>query len=414
MEFFSYAVETMSSLRPRTPSDARDRRLGDRLAGWRLDAFLGEGASSTVHAATHEDGTRAAIKILRAALSFDRDQVERFVAEAMLVGGIDHPGVVRVLANGETPDGCPYLVLELLEGQTLDELRQERGGRVPLAELSPIADALLDTLASVHDAGITHRDLKPHNVMVLASGGIKLLDFGLAKLRGRTADAAQNVVGTPTFMPPEQALGLPQKMDAQSDVWALGATLFHALSGQPVHVASHTSALLLASASSRARSLAEAAPDVPQAIVDVVDHALAYRKADRFADARAMRAAWRAAQLHSLPPPVYETRTSTPSMAFAPPSSARRSFADRSSLEPNEISLVDDAGRSSALPAVQNPYGRLPWTTWLATGAVALVMVALVSLASRATPEHARVSTPPPSASGLPAADAGVGPAARD
>src|SRR4029078_8636920 len=97
-------------------------------------------------------------------------------------------------------------------------------------------------------AGVVHRDLKPHNIYVLEGGGVKLLDFGFAKLRGHTADAAQNGVGTASFMSPEAALGLTKKVDIQSDVWSLGATLFQALSGQSVHVAQHMEGMMLASA----------------------------------------------------------------------------------------------------------------------------------------------------------------------
>ncbi|MBX3224491.1 MAG: protein kinase [Labilithrix sp.] len=290
--------------------DAIDRRTGRLLGGnWRLGRVLGEGATSTVYDATHRaSGARAAIKVLRASLAHDREVVDLFLAEGYVVSAIEHPGVVKVLDDGVTDDGCPFLVLELLVGQTLDELRQTRGGRLPLDEVMPIADAMMATLSAVHDAGIVHRDLKPHNVMVLDGGGIKILDFGLAKARGRTADAAQDVVGTPSFMPPEQALGVTKKMDAQSDVWALGATLFFLLSGQPVHVAKHPTAMLLASASTRPRSLADAAPELPRPIVDVIDRAVAYRKVDRWADVGAMRSAWHEAHpawLPTLPPPSF-------------------------------------------------------------------------------------------------------------
>ena len=164
--------------------------------------------------------------------------------------------------------------------------------------------------------------------MVLDGGGIKLLDFGLAKVRGRTADAAQDVVGTPSFMPPEQALGVTKKVDAQSDVWALGATLFYALSGQPVHLAKDVTAMMLATASTRPRSLADAAPELPRPIVEVIDKAIAYRKANRWPDIGAMRSAWHAARptwLPTLPPPSFTPDPTTSIRACSGPRRRRRS-----------------------------------------------------------------------------------------
>lgn len=287
-------------------------RVGRILGGaYLLDGILGTGGTSTVYSATHRaSGKRVALKVLHGHLAYERGIVRQFLAEGYLATAIGHPGVARIEGDGVTEDGAPYLVMELLVGQTLEELRQARGGRIPLDEVIPIADAIMDTLESVHAARVVHRDLKPQNVFVLDGGGIKLLDFGVAKLRGNTVDAPAHVVGTPSYMPPEQALGMPKKMDAQSDVWALGATLFHVLSGQPVHSAKNMSAMVLATASNRARSLAEAAPELPRAIVAVVDRALRYRKAERWPDIAAMRAAWHEAHpawVATLPPPHFDS-----------------------------------------------------------------------------------------------------------
>lgn len=287
-------------------------RVGRIVGGvYRVEGVLGTGGTSTVYAATHRsDGKRVALKVLHGHLAYERGIVKQFLAEGYLATAIGHPGVVRIESDGITEDGSPYLVIELLVGQTLEELRQARGGRIPLDEVISIADGIMDTLESVHAARVVHRDLKPQNVFVLDGGGIKLLDFGVAKLRGNTMDAPANVVGTPSYMPPEQALGLPKKMDAQSDVWALGATLFHVLSGQPVHAAKNMSAMVLATASNRARSLAEAAPELPKAIVAVVDRALRYRKAERWPDVKGMRAAWQEAHpawVPTLPPPHFDS-----------------------------------------------------------------------------------------------------------
>jgi serine/threonine-protein kinase len=287
-----------------------DRHLGRVLGGnWRAESVLGRGGTSMVYAATRvSDGVRGALKVFHSDLAESPKILKLLMAEARLVAAINHPGTVKVLDDG-VADGRPFLVFELLIGQTLDDLRQERAGRIPLEEMMPLGDAVMDALSAVHATGIVHRDLKPPNIFVLEGGGVKLLDFGFAKLRGYTADAAQNVVGTPSFMSPEAALGLTKKVDAQSDVWSLGATLFQGLSGQSVHNEKHVEAMMLASASARPRSLAEAAPELPSKIVAVVDRALSYRKADRWPDIASMRAAWQEAHppwLPTLRPPTFQ------------------------------------------------------------------------------------------------------------
>jgi len=289
-----------------TVGDRIGRVLGSR---WRVESVIGEGGTSTVYAATRrDDGQRGALKVFHPQLSHNPRVLRLLLSEARLVGAVAHPGTVEVLDEGVDDDGCAFLVFELLVGQTLGDLRDERGGRVPLEEVMPIGNAVMDALSAVHASGIVHRDLKPANIFVLEGGGVKLLDFGFAKLRGHTADAAQNVVGTPSFMAPEAALGLTKKMDAQTDVWSLGATLFYALSGQSVHLAKHMDAMMLATASTRPRSLADAAPELPSKIVAVIDRALSYRKADRWPDIGTMRAAWQEAHppwLPTLPPPTF-------------------------------------------------------------------------------------------------------------
>lgn len=293
---------------------AIDGRIGRLFNGqrsqWRAESVLGYGATSTVYGATRtSDGVRGALKIFREDLARHPRVLKLLLQEARLVAAVEHPGTVKVLDEGVAEDGCSFLVFELLAGQTLDELREAHGGRIPIDEVMPIGNAVMHALSAVHQAGIVHRDLKPANIFILAGGGVKLLDFGFGKMRGYTADAAQNVVGTPSFMSPEAALGLTKKVDVQSDVWSLGATLFHVLSAQSVHMATHMDAMMLASASTRPRSLADAAPELPSKVVAVIDRALSYRKAERWPDIASMRAAWQEAHPHwlpTLPPPTFD------------------------------------------------------------------------------------------------------------
>jgi serine/threonine-protein kinase len=320
---------------------AADRRIGRTFGGkWRADAVLGHGGTSTVYLATRlHDRMQGALKVFHQELSQSPRVLKLLLAEARMVAAIDHPGTVKLLDEGVADDGCAFLVFELLVGQTLDDLREARAGRVPLGEVMILGNAIMGALSAVHAAGVVHRDLKPANIFILEGGGVKLLDFGFAKRRGYTADAAQSVVGTPSFMSPEAALGLTKKIDAQSDVWSLGATLFQALSGQSVHVAKHMDAMMLASASTKPRSLADAAPELPSKVVAVIDRALAYRKADRWPDVASMRVAWQEAHPHwlpTLPPPTFTADPSflDPSLLVPdPPTRAASMFDPRELLD---------------------------------------------------------------------------------
>jgi serine/threonine-protein kinase len=173
-----------------------------------------------------------------------------------------------------------------------------------------IAEELLSALRAVHAAGIVHRDLKPQNIFATNDGELKLLDFGTARVfdpipgvRRKPLSMEGLVVGSPSFMSPEAARGERAKIDARSDLWSLGATLFTLLTNEYVHVAKDPHRRLLAAAARPARSLAEAAPWLDPAIVAVIDRALAFDPEARWPDAVAMRRALRSALAISEPPP---------------------------------------------------------------------------------------------------------------
>jgi serine/threonine-protein kinase len=278
-----------------------ERRIGTVIGGkWRVDALLGSGSMAAVYAVTHRNGARAALKILHPTLCTDPSVCERFLGEGYLANSVKHSGIVRVLDDGATDDGCVFLVMDLLEGQTLEALRQARGNRIPLEETLDIGDKLLDILSAVHSAGIIHRDLKPQNVFVCNDGTLKLLDFGVARVFDRTAQSKLSVfglvLGTPSFMSPEQALGTRDKVDNRSDLWSVGATLFTALTGETVHLGANVQARLLAAATVKARSISMVMPDLPKAIASVIDIALRFKKEDRWQTADAMRRALREAR----------------------------------------------------------------------------------------------------------------------
>ncbi len=280
------------------------RRVGTTLCGkWQLDCVLGVGGMAAVYAATHRNRNRVAIKMLHPELSIDESIRERFLREGYVANTIDHPGAVRVLDDEVTEDGAAFLVMELLEGENVEQRAARKGGALALYDALDVADQLLDVLAVAHDVGIVHRDIKPDNLFIAQGGQLKVLDFGIARLRQGSVGStrAGSFMGTPAFSAPEQARGRWNEVDCRTDVFAVGATLFSALTGRPVHEAETPSEQLALAISTAAPRLASVLPDVPDEVAAIVDRALAYDKADRWANAREMQAAVRAV-LASLPP----------------------------------------------------------------------------------------------------------------
>jgi hypothetical protein len=247
---------------------------------------------AAVYAASHRNGAQAAIKILHAHYARRADARTRFLREAYIANKVGK-GAVGVIDDDVDDDGSPYLVMDLLHGEPIDMRLQRLGGKLPLAEVLWIATQTLLTLERAHEHGIIHRDLKPDNLFWTADQELKVLDFGVARLRdANTTETTRTgtVVGTPTFMAPEQAIGSTSEIDARSDIWSLGAIMFRALTGRHVHVGNQASALV-AAATKRAPPILNVDTAIPPDVAKIVDTALQFEREGRFPTARAMREA---------------------------------------------------------------------------------------------------------------------------
>jgi serine/threonine-protein kinase len=287
-------VQTPLFVDPEASVQRAQARVGQVLKGkWRLDALLGLGGLAAVYAAVHRNGKRVAVKMLQQEHSGDAETVTRFLQEGYAANAVGHQGAVSVIDDDTTDDGVPFLVMELLEGETLDARRERAGGRMELSEVLFVADQLLDVLAAAHDKGIVHRDIKPENLFLTKSGLLKVLDFGIARLRESRLKAKMtqtgHVMGTPAFMAPEQARAKWDLVDGRTDLWAVGASMFFLLTGKFVHQAQDGNELLILSATKPARSLGSVAPHVPRPVVALVDRALAFEREHRWPDARTMQ-----------------------------------------------------------------------------------------------------------------------------
>ena len=278
---------------------AAERRVGTVLAEkWKLDKLLGVGGMAAVYSATHQNnGKTFALKVLHPTLAMQAEIKKRFLREGYIANKVGHPGAVSIIDDGSDPDGSVFLVMALLEGDSLRALAESRRGRMAPKELLPYVIDVLDVLDAAHAQGIVHRDLKADNVFITKDGKAKVLDFGVARvLEGEGGKTRTGMVmGTPEYMPPEQARGRSELIDGRADLWAVGAMIYRLLSGRYPHEAETPNEVLLLAMTEPAPKLASAVPDAAPKLQTLVDKAMAFDKNDRWADARAMQAAAREA-----------------------------------------------------------------------------------------------------------------------
>jgi serine/threonine-protein kinase len=318
---------------------------------YRLDAVIGVGGMATVYRGAHRNGNRVAVKVLHTELSLSTDVRTRFLKEGYVANAVDHPGVVRVLDDDVTSDGAVFLVMELLEGDTLDTHWRNHDCRLPPQDVAAYAVQILEVLAAAHAKGIIHRDIKPENLFLTTDGVVKVLDFGIARMRDGAGVVTRTgrMMGTPAYMPREQALGLINEIDPRTDLWALGATMFALIAGRHVHVGETPETMVVHSATRPAESLATVAPEVPPALVAVVDRALSFHREERHADATAMIAALEAAQLTAYG--ISAPRRSVPRSASSSEAMQDTVKApDPEARAPTAVAATEPAGAAPAAP----------------------------------------------------------------
>ena len=343
---------------------------------WRLDDLVGVGGMGAVYAATHRAGKRVAVKMMHRELLPQEAVRGRFLREAYLANKVRHPGAVPVLDDDIDEDGCLFLVMDLLEGETVHQYWVRHGRRLDLDVVFWIADHLLDVLASAHAHQIVHRDIKPENIFLTKNGGLKILDFGFAQLAAGASRISQAwafrrltmqglIVGTPAFMSPEHAAG-ERDIDGRADIWSVGATMFPLLSGRHVHEAAHPMDQLKAAIHNQPRSLGDLRRDLPRDVIALVDRALVFERVRRWSSASEMRQALRKIHANGSHTGPSQHRAPTGVGGRAAPLPKLYDDEDDIALQPTELTtqkpIDTTTPTSGALTSGDGSYDQL-WST---------------------------------------------------
>jgi serine/threonine-protein kinase len=362
-------------------ADERDPRVGAQVDRYTIVRLLGKGGMGAVYEARHAKlGRRVAIKFLLPELAARAEILRRFENEAVAAGGLEHPNLVAVIDLGGAADGSPYLVMEFLQGEDCARLVRHVGA-LPVARAVNIVLQACRGVAVAHDAGIVHRDLKPENLFLtdVGDGGdqIKVLDFGIAKLRpvdGQAATRTGSTFGTTHYMSPEQARGASE-VDARTDVWSMGVVLYELLSGRKPFDAEQPLNVVHQILNATPPPLATARPGLPRGLVAAVERALRKDADARFPSIRALATA--------LAP-------------FADPTAARAD-AGAGSTRPTPAT-------NTSQPAPRGGLGRRAGTALALLGAMGIATISLLGARGRATAPAPAPSLPAPTAASVPAA----------
>ena len=265
-----------------------DNMIGKRLDGrYSIEGLVGVGGMANVYRGTDlKTGNPIAVKVLKEEFLDNEELVRRFKNESKAISILDHPNIVKVYDVSVT-DKLQYIVMEYVDGITLKEYLRQRGGALTWKEAVYFASQVLSALQHAHAKGIIHRDVKPQNIMLLADGSIKMMDFGIARFsRAQSQTVSDKAIGSVHYISPEQAKG--ERTDARTDIYSVGVMLYEMLSGKLPFDGDGAVSIAIMQISDKARPLAEVAPDVPEGIRQITEKAMEKDPAKRFQSAAEM------------------------------------------------------------------------------------------------------------------------------